>query len=153
VAETLWGNTTHRARPPRRSWRQGWLSPEGGAHAAHSIAAIRRELRERRIPALLEAGAVLFVEDQAVEDGQDLLAIAVDAVQIFAEGSFEIMRAHPFVEQSSRNINILPAACSNGMARVQYSIKPNKTYRIITIWKSLCTTLRPTSPTFSIVFP
>src|ERR1039458_8334037 len=39
---------------------------------------------------LLQPGAVLLVQHETVEDGQDLLAVAVDAAQALAERNLEI---------------------------------------------------------------
>ena len=65
--------------------------------------------------ALLHVLAVLFVQDQPVENRQHLFAVGVNALEIFAKGGLEIVRAHPFVEQGAGDVNILPEGF-DGMA-------------------------------------
>ncbi len=49
----------------------------------------------------------LFARDQAVEDGQDALAVLIDAVEVGAEGSLEIFCLDPFIGDAARHVDVL----------------------------------------------
>ena len=65
-------------------------------------------MRERPGGKLLQAGAILLVEDQPVEDRQHLLAVGANAAQIIPETGLKIPCLHPFFNHGIRHINILP---------------------------------------------
>jgi hypothetical protein len=50
----------------------------------------------------------LLARDQAFEDGEHPLAVLVYPVEIGAEGSLEIPRVHPLVNDDPWHVNILP---------------------------------------------
>jgi hypothetical protein len=56
---------------------------------------------------LLNARLVLLVHYQAVENGQNLFAITVDALQRVAKSGLEIGGSQPFVEHGAGDIDIL----------------------------------------------
>ena len=70
----------------------------------------------------MDAGAVLLVEYQAVENCQNLFTVAVDPLQRFAEGHLEIGGAEPFIEHVSRHVDIL-AQVLDSMATEEKSVK------------------------------
>jgi len=57
---------------------------------------------------LLQAGLELLVGNEAIENGQDLLAIGVNAMEVLAEGGLEIVGPHPLLEHRARYVYILP---------------------------------------------
>jgi hypothetical protein len=56
---------------------------------------------------LHQAGAVLFVQDKPIENGQDLFPVFVNALQVLQEIGFEIPGAHPLVEHAAWHVDIL----------------------------------------------
>jgi hypothetical protein len=50
----------------------------------------------------------LLARDQAFEDGEHLLAVLVDPIEIGAESPLEIPRMHPLVDDDPWHVNILP---------------------------------------------
>jgi hypothetical protein len=56
----------------------------------------------------LDARTVLFIENQAVEDCQDLFAVIVNALEVIPEMFFEIFGSQPFVKHGTRDVNVLP---------------------------------------------
>src|SRR5258706_16376278 len=71
------------------------------------IKRIWRRARGREAGRLLKARPLLLVPHQAVEDGQNLLAIVVNALQSFPERFLEVSRFQPFIEQNRGYINVL----------------------------------------------
>jgi hypothetical protein len=69
---------------------------------------------QARPAASLDADAVLFFENQLVEDGQDLFAVTIHAAQGIAEIAFIAMRMQPLIKEWPRNVDI-PA---QGIGRV-----------------------------------
>ena len=57
---------------------------------------------------LLDARPVLFVENEAVEDGENLFTVTVDFLQRFPEIHLEIGRAQPFIEHVAGHVDVLP---------------------------------------------
>jgi hypothetical protein len=57
---------------------------------------------------LLQPGAVILVQDQAIKNGEHLFAIGVDALQVIPEVRLEIAGAHPLIHHSTGDIDILP---------------------------------------------
>src|ERR1051326_5854488 len=71
---------------------------------------------------LLKAQAVLFVEHEAVENSEDLLAVGIDSLQRFAEGRLEVRGFQPLLQQRARHVDILPQRF-NGMAAQKQPVK------------------------------
>lgn len=57
---------------------------------------------------LLEYGAVLLVQYQAIENRQHLLAVGVNAFQVFPERSLEVVSFHPLLHGRGGYVDILP---------------------------------------------
>src|SRR5258708_38682020 len=71
---------------------------------------------------LLNARLVLLVHYQAVEDGENLLAIAINPLQGFAEGHLEIRGAKPLVEHGPRDVDVLTQVLDR-MAAEEQAVK------------------------------
>ena len=56
----------------------------------------------------------LFVRNQALEDGENLFAVLIDAVQIGAERALEILRLHP-LSMTGRGMSM---SCRRALERV-----------------------------------
>ncbi|SPE36638.1 hypothetical protein SBA6_590087 [Candidatus Sulfopaludibacter sp. SbA6] len=50
----------------------------------------------------------LLVGYQTVEDGQYLLAVGIDTLQVLAEAGLEIVGPHPLLEHGPRYVDVLP---------------------------------------------
>src|SRR5258706_11445815 len=71
------------------------------------IKRIWRRARGREAGRLLQARPLLLVPHQAVEDGQNLLAIVVNTLQRFPERLLEVPRFQPFIEQYRGHVDVL----------------------------------------------
>src|ERR1700730_3580718 len=74
---------------------------------------------------LLQLRTPLLVPDQTVEDGEDLLAIDVDALQGFPEWFFEVSGFQPFIQHRRRHVNILSQRF-HGVAAQKQSIEKGR---------------------------
>lgn len=61
----------------------------------------------------------LVVQNQTLKNSQNLLAVAIDSLQGFAEGRLEILCLHPLIHQRPRNIDILPQGLNGVPAQKQ----------------------------------
>jgi hypothetical protein len=70
----------------------------------------------------VDANAVFFFEDQFVEDGKNLFAIAVHAAQGIAEVVLVAVWVKPLVEQGTGDVNIAPERIG-GVAAQKEAVK------------------------------
>lgn len=71
---------------------------------------------------LLQAGSFLLVPHQAIEDGEDLFTIGINALQGFAERLLEIACLEPFIQHGGGDVDIL-AQCFYGVAAQEQAIE------------------------------
>jgi len=74
---------------------------------------------------LLQLRTPLLVPDQTVEDGENLLAVDVDALQGFPEWFFEVSRFQPFIQHRRRHVNVLSQRF-HGMSAQKQSIEKGR---------------------------
>src|SRR5579885_600619 len=86
----------------------------------------KKRLRGEDAGYLLHGRAILLVQHQTVENGQNLLAVGVDTLQIIAEGCFKIGGLQPFVKGRAGYVDIL----SQGFHVVTAQKKPIKESRL-----------------------
>ena len=68
----------------------------------------RDTIRERL--GYCKRGRLCSLQHQPVKDRQHLLAVGIDALQVFAEGGLEIARFHPLVHHGAGHVDVLPQA-------------------------------------------
>jgi hypothetical protein len=71
----------------------------------------------------------VFVGNQPVENGEDALAVVIDAVEVGAESALKVFGANPLVGDGAGNIDIL----AKGVERVPAQEKAIKE-RCLTLW-------------------
>lgn len=67
----------------------------------------------------------MFVQNQAVENGQNLFTIGVNALQVLAESRLEVVGAHPFIEQGPGYVDIL-SQVFDGVAAQEKSVEEGR---------------------------
>ena|ERR1039458_10161526 len=67
----------------------------------------------------------LFVRNEAVEYGQNALAVLVNAIQIGSKSALKILRLYPFIDDDARHVDILPKSV-DGVASKEESIEESR---------------------------
>ena len=74
---------------------------------------------------LLESAATAFVEDEFVEDGENLFAVAVELPEVIAEVAFVLAAGLPLLEERHGAIDIA-AECVDRVAAEEEAIEQGR---------------------------
>lgn len=56
----------------------------------------------------MQSWTILFVQNEAIEDGEYLLPVGTDTPQVVSEAGFKIACFHPLLDHGMRHVDVLP---------------------------------------------